>query len=414
MDVRFPYRLPQLPRRPRLPLCRHPGLTSLLVLEVAVGFLLLYLAWQAQVNWRRALVAPSGIDETTLLVVPPMGRAGDVIDVPALTRTLRALPGVQAVVASNQVPYARTSWNSTVGDRPPVGRDRVASVYMGGAGLMAALGVHVVEGRRLLAAEEEVMDPDARHDTTLPAVITRALAEDLYPGQSALGQPVKGLPRSVHVVGVVERMPLPLGSRGHASPGAALFLPLRPGDASWAHLLIRTAPEQRDAVAQRVHALLVASFPERPVAIPLRMDEMRLDTLHAERRWMWTTLACAAGWWLLTLLSLGVAGQLWVQQSALRISLHRAVGATARQIRLAVRWENFLITLAGIGLGAIAARALLHRLPAPWTLEPASPLWLAGAALVIMAVAQLAATWPARRAANVAPERVTRKPWVRL
>ncbi|WP_348234561.1 ABC transporter permease, partial [Salmonella enterica] len=76
---------------------------------------------------------------------------------------------------------------------PPVGRDRVASVYMGGAGLMAALGVHVVEGRRLLAAEEEVMDPDARHDTTLPAVITRALAEDLYPGQSALGQPVKGL-----------------------------------------------------------------------------------------------------------------------------------------------------------------------------------------------------------------------------
>jgi len=118
----------------------------LLVLEVAVGFLLLYLAWQAQVNWRRALAAPSGIDETTLLVVPPMGRAGDVIDVPALTRTLRALPGIQAVAASNQVPYARTSWNSAVGDRPPVGRDRVASVYMGGAGLMAALGVRVVDG----------------------------------------------------------------------------------------------------------------------------------------------------------------------------------------------------------------------------------------------------------------------------
>ncbi|WP_203321888.1 ABC transporter permease [Pseudoxanthomonas beigongshangi] len=407
MDLRSLFRIPIL-------LCRHRGLATLLVLEVAVGFLLLYLAWQAHSAWQHARTAPSGVSEASLLVVPPMGRAATVVDVPALMQALRALPGVEAAVATNQVPYARNSWNAAVGDRPPVGRDRIASIYMGGADMPRALGLDIAAGRDLLASEDQVMTPDAGDGSALPALVTRSLAEDLYPGGPVLGRPVSGLQRPARIVGVVDRAPLPLGSRGHASPGAALFLPLRPGDASWAHLLIRTAPEQRDVVAQRVHALLVASFPERPVAMPLRMDEMRLDTLHAERRWMWTTLACAAGWWLLTLLSLGVAGQLWVQQSALRISLHRAVGATARQIRLAVRWEHFLITLAGIGLGAVAARALLHRLPAPWTLEPASPLWLAGAALVIMAVAQLAATWPARRAANVAPERVTRKPWVRL
>jgi len=408
MDIR------SLCRLPLLLLCRHRGLATLLVLEVAVGFLLLYLAWQAQANWQRARTAPSGIEETSLLVVPPMGRAATVVDVPALTQALRALPGVDAAIATNQVPYARNSWNAAVGDRPPIGRDRIASVYMGGAGLPATLGLRLSAGRGLLDSEEQVMAPGSPDDSALPAVITRALAEDLYPGRSALGLPVSGLQRPVRIVGIVEQAPLPLGSRGHATPGAAIFLPLRPGDASWAHLLIRTAPEQREAVARRVHAFLAARYPERPVAAPLRMDGMRLDTLHAERRWGWTTLACAAGWWLLTLLSLGVAGHLWVQQSALRISLHRAVGATARQIRFAVRWEHFLITLAGVGLGAIAARELFHRLPAPWTTEPASPWWLAGAALTIMAVAQVAATWPARRAAGVSPERVTRKPWVRL
>lgn len=401
-------------RLPLLLLCRHRGLAALLVLEVAIGFLLLYLAWQAQANWRRALEAPSGLDEAALLVVPPMGRAGGPVDVPALIRALRHLPGVQGAVATNQVPYDRNSWNGSVGARLPVGREHIASVYMGGPALADALGLRLGAGRGLRATEEEIMDPRARNDTELPALITQALAERLYPDQSAVGRSIVGLPRPIRVVGVVERLPLPLGSLGNASPGAAMLLPLRPDDASWAYLLIRTDPRQRDAVARRVHALLVARHPERPVAMPLRMDEMRLQTLHAENRWRWTTLACATGWWLLTLLSLGVAGHLWVQQSALRISLHRAVGATTRQIRLAVRWEHFLITLTGIGLGTLAARSLFHRLPAPWTAEPASPWWLLGAALLILAASQLAATWPARRAAGVAPERVTRRPWVRL
>ncbi len=401
-------------RLPLLLLCRHRGLAALLVLEVAIGFLLLYLAWQAQANWRHALELPSGIDETALLVIRPMGRAGEAIDVPALTGALRKLPGVQAAIATNQVPYERNSWNASVGDRLPVGRETVASLYMGGAALPDTLGLRPSAGRGLRAAEEEIMDSRARNGTELPVLITRTLAEQLYSGESAVGRSIKGLPRPIRVVGVVERLPLPLGSLGNASPGAAMLLPLRPDDASWAYLLIRTDPRQRDAVARRVHAFLAKRYPERPVATPLRVDQMRMQTLHAESRWRWTTLACAAGWWLLTLLSLGVAGHLWVQQSAPRISLHRAVGATARQIRLAVRWEHFLIALAGIILGAFAARELFHRLPAPWTAEPASPWWLLGAAALILAASQLAATWPARRASGVAPERVTRRPWVRL
>ena len=401
-------------RLPLLMLCRHRGLAALLVLEVAIGLLLLYLAWQAHANWRRALQAPSGIDEAALLVVPPLGRAGGAIDVPALMRTLDDLPGVQAAVASNQAPYMLSSWNAAVGDREPVGRERIASLYMGGATLPAVLGLRLEAGRGLRATEEAVVDFRTRGDTELPALVTRGLAQRLYPGRPALGQPIAGLPRPVRIVGIVDQAPLPLGSRGRVLPGGAIFLPLRPGDAAWAHLIIRTDPRQRDAVARRIHAFLVAHYPERPVAMPLRVDALRPQALQAESRWRWMTLACAAGWWLLTLLSLGVAGHLWVQQSAARISLHRAVGATTRQIRLAVRWEHFLIALAGVGLGAFAARALFHRLPVPWTAEPASPGWLAGAALLIVAVSQLAATWPARRAAGVPPERVTRRPWVRL
>lgn len=405
--------LSSLPSASRL-LGRHRGLAALLVVEVALGVWIAFLAWHAGFAYRQALSAPSGIAEAELLVVPPMAGGAGSEDPAALVEALRTLPGVRGAVASNQSPYLPNSWNTRVSERWPVKRDLIASVYLSDSTLAPTLGARRVQGRDLRPSEVRGFRTGQRERNELPVLVTEGLARRLYPGRSALGQPIIGFPQPLRIVGVIARLPQPTGSRGRADPEASLILPLRPDDLSWSSLLVRTAPAQREAVADRLAAWLAQRYPDRVIGRPQPLDRLRHAALHGERRWAATLIACALGWWILTLASLAVAGYLWVQQGVLRISLHRAFGASRAQVRRAIHCQHLLLSLMGVAVGGATLLSLSPRLPASWAGAPASWPWLLCAALAIAALAQVAAFWPARRAAGVPPERVTRKPWVRL
>jgi len=323
---------------------------------------------------------------------------------------------VRLATLSIQIPYATSSWNTVVSSQPKMEtKPPVASVYFDSGSLARTLGFQPSQGR-LFEPAEYAMFPASRGGTSqqeLPAVVTTALARRLYPEDSALGKPVYGMPQPVRIVGIVERLPQPKGSLGHATESAALILPLKPTDAVGWFLLIRTQADRRSEVAASVRAYLTRTFPERAVAEAMTLEQLRHAYFQDDRRWAWVIAACAAGWWSLTLLSIAVAGNLWVQHSALRISLHRAVGATQRQIVRIMRLENLLLTGGGIALGGLLLSFAADRIPAPWMAEPIPAHYPALAALAIGLSAQLAATWPARRAARVSPYRITRKP-VRL
>jgi hypothetical protein len=94
MDFRFPFLL----------LCRHHGSAALLVAEMAIGFVLLSLAWQAGVRYQAAVTAPSGIADAELLVIQPLGNGAGPIDPDEVLAGLRSLPDVQQAASSNQVP----------------------------------------------------------------------------------------------------------------------------------------------------------------------------------------------------------------------------------------------------------------------------------------------------------------------
>ncbi|HVK52089.1 MAG TPA: FtsX-like permease family protein, partial [Pseudoxanthomonas sp.] len=114
-------------------------------------------------------------------------------------------------------------------------------------------------------------------------------------------------------------------------------------------------------------------------------------------------------------LSLGAAELVWVQRSASRISLHRALGASRTQIRGSVHWDLFRLVTLGCVLGLLLGMQVAPRVSGlPWALQTPPATFAGGLLLAAIAVSQLLATWPARRAANVAPHHVTRKPWVRL
>jgi putative ABC transport system permease protein len=400
---------------PFLLLCRHKGTATLLVMEIAVGFVLLCLAWQAGVRYQTRIAAPSGIDDAELVAFYPLAKGASPIDPDALVDGIREIPGVRQATLSNQIPYGPISWNSAVSSRPAmeIGHP-VASVYFDSGSLAQTLGFQPLQGRLFQHNEYTSFSasPTGMQQKELPALVTTALARHLYPDVSALGRSFYGM-QPMRIVGIVEHLPQPVGSRGRAAESAAVILPLKPVDAANWQLLVRTDASMRSEVAASVRAYLARLFPEHPVAEAVTLEQLRHGYFQNDRREAWTIAACAAGWWLLTLLSIAVAGNLWVQQSAPRISLHRAVGATQRQIVRALRVENFLLTGGGIVLGGLLFSFTIDRLPASWIEDPIPGRWQLLAALLVGLATQLAATWPARRAACVPPDQITRKP-VRL
>lgn len=397
-------------------LCRHKGTATLLVVEIAIGFVLLCLAWQAVVRYEARIAVPSGIVDAELLAFYPLVKGASPIDPDGLLNRLRKIPGVREATLSNQIPYAATSWNTAVSSRLRMDKGHpVASVYFDSGSLAQTLGFRPSQGRLFEHGEYTMFhaSPTQMPRKELPVLVTTALAHHLFPDGSALGNPIYGMPQPMRIVGVVERLPQPKGSRGHAAESAALILPLKPADAANWFLLVRTGADRRTEVAASVQAYLARLFPERAAAKAVTLEELRHTYFQDDRRWAWTLAACAAGWWLLTLLSVAVASNLWVQHSAFRISLHRAVGATQGQIVRVLRLENLLLTAGGVALGWLLFFFTIHRVPAAWALTPVPVQWQAMAALVIGMLIQLATIWPARRAARVPPYRVTRKP-VRL
>jgi putative ABC transport system permease protein len=395
----------------------HAGVALLLVLEVALACLLALWAWQAFAAWRDRLHAGSGVDEARVLVVTPLGHGRVGAEVIGATRALLAgIDGVEQVASVNQVPYGRSSWNTALRRSGSTDAPVAVSTSFGDPALFEALGLHVVEGRALDAADFEPAARLWQQPGEMPVVITRALALRLFDTQAVVGRHLQGPTRRMRVVGVVSGLPIPAGSGAlDVAPDNHMILPAVPDEAGYAHYLVRAAAGRETAVARAIRAALAQRYPDRPILLPPRLSELRPDTLQGERRMAWTLAACALAAWLLTLLSLGATGMLWVQRNAIRISLHRALGASCAQVRRSVRWDQARVVMAGCVLGLLAA-TLLARLPWSWPMQAQPPGIVEALGLLALALAssQLVATWPARRAATVAPHHVTRKPWVRL
>lgn len=407
MKLRLPHRL----------IAPHAGLAWVLVLEVAVACLLWQLAWQSMTLWRDKLTADSGVDEQRVLVVAPLGSGQWESDTSAAARDLLArIDGVERVARINQVPYGVNSWNTVLHRGAASSATLPVSTSFGDSALFDTLGLRLQEGRALQAADDERAATVWQRPGELPVVITRGLSEQLFPGQQAVGRILHGPTRALRVVGVVAGLPAPLGSRQlGVLNDSSLIMPAIADDASYAHYLVRVSPGQQTRVASAIQHALAQHFPGRHIALPRLLADLRPATLQTERRCAWTWLSCALAWTLLTLLSLGAAELVWVQRSASRISLHRALGASRAQIRGSVHWNLFCLVTRGCVLGLLVGMQLAPRLTAlPWTVQapPATFAW--ALLLAAIAVSQLLATWPARRAANVAPHHVTRKPWVRL
>jgi len=392
---------------------RHRTAAALIVLEIAFTCAMVSNAFFLVSERLNRMNRPSGVAESELLVLQVTG-FDKTSKAQAQTQedlaVLSAIPGVREVASSRQVPFGDSSWNTTVKlSQDPTQESRVnVSTYLGSPNLFETLGLKLAAGRDF-TREEYVEEADAlaTPNTTRSLIITRAVAERLWPGQSALGQILYMGNYGVRVIGVLEQLVRPDELSGPTHFELSVVLPVRPQLKPVDNYLIRTEPERR----QEVLAAAAAAIERRPGRLVVRqntLEELKNKYYRGDRAMASLLVAvCAA---LLIITALGIVGlaSFWVQQRTRQIGIRRALGATRGQIVRYFQLENFLLATIGIALGMLLAYGInqllmeryeLARLPAQYLPVGALSLWLSG---------QLAVLGPALRAASVPPAVATR------
>lgn len=391
---------------------RHRTAAVLIVLEIALTCAIVCNAIFLIRGRLARMDQPSGVAEDELVRVQITG-IGKRSDAEALTAqdltALRAIPGVKFAAAANMIPFGNSSWNtdvSTIPDDPSSPVD--AGLYMGTPDLLETLGVQLISGRDF--TPDEYVSYDA-NDVHVPSIIiSRAIADRMFPGTNPLGRAlyVTGKQPQI-VVGVIDRLARPNESRsGRSAAEFAMVLPVTVPYTVGGNYLLRVDPARKAEVLAAVDAALNKVDPDRIILQRQTFAEIRGGYFRQDRAMAYLLVGVSLA--LLIITALGVVGlaSFWVQQRTRQIGIRRALGATRGDIMRYFQLENFILASAGIVLGMAMAYGinlwLMHtyqvaRLPVEFLPVGAGLLWMLG---------QLAVLGPAMRAATIPPAIATR------
>ena len=391
---------------------RHKITALLIVLEIALTCAIVCNAVFLIAQRLHRMDMPSGVAEHELVQIQVVD-IGDRPDAKARGEedlaALRAIPGVKSVARINQLPFTDSSWNNSIFLSPTQTQPTLNATMYFGIDVLKTLGAQLIAGRDFNASEyaeyrDAIRDPKL---TPHVIIITQALAQKLWPGESALGKTIYFDPQTpLRVIGVVAGLVRPSLSEGEHAAQWSTVVPLRfSGGGSY---VLRTDPGQRERVIRAAVTALKTLDPKRIFRQQRTLDDARAEFFQGDRAMTGLLVGVIVA--LLLVTGLGIVGlaSFWVAQRRRTIGVRRALGATRANILHYFQTENFLLATIGIALGMVLAYGInlvlmLHyELPRlPWFYFPAGAvaLWLIGQAAVL---------GPALRAAAVPPVVATR------
>ena len=319
-----------------------------------------------------------------------------------LRATVGALPGVTQVALASQLPLGGIydQYGVRAQDKPLANPALAPSAdrYLVSPGFMDAMGVAVVRGRALTAADDD--------STAAPVVIVNeSLAAEIWPGESPIGKRVQlggGDTPWREVVGVAANV------RNHNLDDAEtrqVYVPERqwPGASTQMVMVVRTSTDP-SALASAVRETVRSLDPAQPIVNLATMDQL-IARSTAQRRFallLFATFGAVA----LLLASAGIYGVLAgrVAERTREIGLRSALGAAPTDIvRMIVR-EGAVLTAIGMVVGLAGAVALSRFLGALlYGVRPVDPATLAGVVAALGIVAVAACLVPASRALRIDP-----------
>jgi len=328
-----------------------------------------------------------------------------------LTR-IQAAPEIESAAANRCTPFMGCSRSvvffadraNDVANPPGVGRHYASSGYF------RTLGIPLVSGRLITDADREGTPP--------VAVVNQAGARLFWPNENPIGKrvwfgtttgPFSDAAHAVEIVGVVGDVRYETIDRPLSTPRADFYTSYLQFAYPDTMFIVKTRGDVMSAVPAMRQAV-AAVDPTLPIydVMPL---EARLDKLVARPRFN-ATLLGAFGAIALMLAAVGVYGVLsYSVSSRLReIGVRLALGADARNVFGLVLAHGLRLAAAGTVIGLVGAFAALRSIQnLVQDVAAADPRVFAVSAGVMLAVAALAASLPAKRASSIDPIVVLRQ-----
>jgi putative ABC transport system permease protein len=390
----------------------------LVALQVALSLAILANAMHI-VNERRAAMArPSGLSDehaTFYIIARTLNSDGPEQQLASMKREadiLRAVPGVASVANISQMPLSRSGSNNSVAiDRKQTRQTTSASTYYSGDSVIQTFGLRLVEGRDFQPQELVDLNEDVVRENPKQVIITKPLAEKMWPGASAVGKTMYWGTgedaQGAQVVGVVERLQAAHVNLEERSEYSAI-VPARWYGHPGSLYAIRAEAGQRDRVMKEAEAALRKSSAS-PMILRLKtVDQDRKELYRADAALAWMLVTVSVLLLLITCSGIVGMASLWVTQRRKQIGVRRALGARKLDILRYFVMENFMITSAGVFGGVALGLSLNHLLVSKLEMARLPAGYLIGGAAVFWALGVLAAYGPAWRAASISPATATR------
>lgn len=388
---------------------RHKLIAILLV--VLVAFTCAIVCNVAFMIQQRATLMdlPSGADGDKLVMIQSIDLDRTANEIERHNTDLAALqtiPGVESAAAVDALPFNGNNWTNGVRTSPEEqdGVKASASAFNGTPGELQTLGLHLVAGRDF--SHDEYIPLDSAHgydglEHVSAVIITKSLAEHLFPGKSAVGRSIYIYQNPMRIVGVVDHLLRPNVGTGNDNDYSAMF-PMLPDTRDVTYVL-HTSSQERQRVLMRANDVLYQLDVNRVLRNAETFAQMRMNYFQGDRTMISLLVSSALGLLLVAALCITGLANFWVQQRTRSIGIRRTLGATRTSILGYFQTENFLIVTAGVMLGVILAIGL-HLLLMEHYQLPRLPLWyLLIGAVALWILGQLAVLPPAIRASKVQP-----------
>lgn len=334
---------------------------------------------------------------------PDLNARAAVVD--QMLAKIRALPPVRAAASIHFLPLSGIGSSSGVyrADRPA---PQPGSMPMAGYSVISDEYFHAM-GIPLLAGRE--FDSRDRSGSKLVAVINRAAAQMLYPGENPIGKQLlvswSGPPQA-EVVGVSADSRF---ESLQAPSGAFIFLPNSQRPSLFTGLVVRTDGDPL-LTATAVREAIRSIDPEQGVLETSTMEQRIADSVARPR--LQTILLGAFGILALVLACIGIYGVLAyaVSQRFREMGVRIALGATPNTILREILSGGLGLAVLGLFIGVGVALALTRYLETLlYSVRPTDPVVFTLAVLTLLMVATIACYIPSRRAARVDPIVVLRE-----
>jgi predicted permease len=396
---------------------RHRLLNGLLVVQFALSLVLMTGAGLLLRSIRNLWHVNPGFD-TRHVISFQVGLSPSLTNTPARTRAayqqliarILEVPGVEAADLSNIVPLSGADNGGPfwIGTKQPASLQEAphALYFWTGPDYLKTMGIPLLHGR--------FFTPDDQISSGKVVVIDSVLAHTYFPDQNPVGQTLTvahwGAARIVGVVGHVRHW-------GVDDPGTynprQIYIPVYQLPDSMVtdffrtlKLLVRTTLPPAELMPA-IRNVVYASGPDQPVYDVNTIDDLISESMASRNLPILLLGAFAALALLLSAVGIYGVVSYSVMRRTQEIGIRMALGADRSRVFRMIVGQGLGMAGTGLGIGALAAIALVRLLPSfshlLYGVGQSDPLTLFGVSTVLLLAAVVACCVPARRAMRTDP-----------